>query len=275
MFIINYKNKINNMKENNQLRAQRRKNDEFYTLYENVADIFENYLNNYDFTNKIIYLPCDGEQSNFVKYLKENKLRLKYKDLIYTSDDFNTHKDLFNKADIIITNPPFSKLSKEFIPILVECKKDFFILGAKISLFGYNKKFEIEYNIYNIKYILPKRKQYFFKDNNDLIKGVPIIFITNIENIEDNFNKRLLLNRYKNNKYFNADIYGKDCLCFDKLKDVFITDEYLVLPTTVLFEHNKYLFNIEHIKQIRNLIGPDKKCRYLRFLCKIKDEYLK
>jgi len=262
------------MKETNQLRAKRNKNDEFYTLYENVADIFENYLNNYDFTDKIIYLPCDGEQSNFVKYLKENKLRLKYKELIYTSDDFNTHKDLFDKADIIITNPPFSKLIKEFIPILVECKKDFFILGAKISIGGYWENFETKYNVYNTKYILPKHKQYFFKDNNNLIKGVPIIFITNIKNIEDNLNKRLLLNK-DNNKYFTANIYGIECLCFDKLKDVFSTNKHLVLPPTVLFEHNRYLFDIKNIKQIRNLIGPDEKTRYFRFLCKIKDKYLK
>lgn len=82
--------------------------DELYTTKQHVELILDKYLKNYDFENKIIYCPCDCEWSNFVKVLKERRETLKYKELIYTSDDFRTHQDIFKKADLVITNPPFS-----------------------------------------------------------------------------------------------------------------------------------------------------------------------
>ena len=54
-------------------------NDEWYTTKEHVEFIFNNYLGNEDFTDKIIYCPADSDESEFVKYLKANKLMLKYK----------------------------------------------------------------------------------------------------------------------------------------------------------------------------------------------------
>ena len=54
--------------------------------------------------DKIIYCPCDAEWSNIVKVIQDYKDILKYKELIYTSDDFRTHDDLFeycfNKKNI-------------------------------------------------------------------------------------------------------------------------------------------------------------------------------
>ena len=100
------------------LLNQKAYDDEYYTLYEEVKEIFERYIPIEELKDKIIYCPCDSDESNFVIYLKEHKDDIQYKELIYTSDDFNTHLDLFEKCDIIITNPPFSKIVKEFISIL-------------------------------------------------------------------------------------------------------------------------------------------------------------
>lgn len=88
----------------------------------------------YILRDKVIYCPCDEEGSNYVKYLKENKDRLCYKELIYTSlkegYDFATEKArvLFEKADVIITNPPFSKIGL-FIDTCLLYNCDFLLLA--------------------------------------------------------------------------------------------------------------------------------------------------
>ena len=104
-----------------------------------VQRVFEVYLSSYDFKDKIIYCPCDSSASNFVIYLLAHKSDLQYKELIYTWDDYNGHVALFNKADIIITNPPFSKLIREFLPLLNYYQKEFFIFGCGACLDGYYK----------------------------------------------------------------------------------------------------------------------------------------
>ena len=120
-------------------RAFAARNDEYYTQMKTVQRVFEVYLSSYDFKDKIIYCPCDSPASNFVIYLLDHKSDLQYKELIYTWDDYNGHGALFNKADIIITNPPFSKLRREFLPLLNYYKKDFFIFGCLAGIDGYYK----------------------------------------------------------------------------------------------------------------------------------------
>ena len=53
-------------------------NDEYYTRYIDI----ENELKHYDkeqFKDKIIYCNCDGYESNFLKYFKDNYDTYKYK----------------------------------------------------------------------------------------------------------------------------------------------------------------------------------------------------
>ena len=106
------------MGQNSKLnKAQCVKNDEFYTLYDDLEKIVKCFKKEL-FTDKIVYCPFDGENSNFVKYFKDHKDDLNYKELIYTWDDYKNHHDLFLKADIIISNPPFSLFLKEIFPYL-------------------------------------------------------------------------------------------------------------------------------------------------------------
>lgn len=93
--------------------------DEYYTLMRDIEEC----LSQFDLSNYKVYCPCDSDKSNFVKYLKD-----KCKELKYTWDDFRTHDDLFEWADIIITNPPFS-LFADFLRKIWEHKKDYVVIG--------------------------------------------------------------------------------------------------------------------------------------------------
>ena len=136
---------MNNSNDNRPIKAkrifeytkQKNKYDEYYTQRNEVEDIFEKVIE-YDFLkDKIIYCPCDGDESEFVKYLKEKKDVIKYKQLIYTSDDFNTHVDLIEYADLVITNPPFSKIRKEYFPLMLKHAKYFFFFHSIGSMYIY------------------------------------------------------------------------------------------------------------------------------------------
>lgn len=136
--------------------AKTTRNDEFYTPMEEI----EAELNEYDFTDKIVYTNCDNpEKSNFSKWFmehfKEKKLkkyistfygddpyvyiydgetetRVKISNGSYDSDDV---KPYLNEADIIVTNPPFSKI-KDFIPFILNNNKDMIFLGP-VMIVGY------------------------------------------------------------------------------------------------------------------------------------------
>ena len=98
------------------VRARAAKNNEFYTEYKTMEYLFESEEQGPQFCefvkNKIIYLPCDTEDSNIYKYFVANKERLQIKEILRTSDDYYDHLDLYEKCDLVFTNPPFTKLYK-------------------------------------------------------------------------------------------------------------------------------------------------------------------
>jgi hypothetical protein len=145
---------------NSKLRkAKEDKDDEFYTLYDDVKLELENYKTQLE--GKIIYCPCDDyRESNFVKYLKDNFANLGLKKLISTNYDLgdgawkyeydganevieklqgngnyrsSESSALRDSSDIIITNPPFS-LWRDFYAWLKEKDKKFLILGHAVSI---------------------------------------------------------------------------------------------------------------------------------------------
>lgn len=238
-----------------------RRYDEYYTRYENVEDIFNRYIPKGAFKDKIIYSPCDNEESAFVKYITSHKDQLQYKEYIYTSDDYNTHLDIFNYADIIITNPPFSKLGKEFIPILLTINKLFFIFGSKISITGYYKNFGE-----NCKYILPDTHFSFICPREDLSPNVCYIYMTNIDGVK-NYSKTNL-KRNNNDKYLIVNtIYGPMRM-YDRLSDININyKEEILVPCTILFDNNRKYFDI--VDRYRHiLLDQNNKGRYHRFIVK-------
>lgn len=113
-------------------KAQRVKNDEFYTIYEQFEILTKLYLTD-KLKDKIIYCPCSSQWSNIVKVLQDYKDVLQYKELIYTSDDFSKHDKEFEYADVIIENPPFS-LSKEFYEMIKKHNCQYFFYGSMLDL---------------------------------------------------------------------------------------------------------------------------------------------
>ena len=156
-------------KNKNLHSAKKEKNDEFYTLYEDIEKEVEEYKN--QLKDKIIFCNCDDpESSNFWKYLSNNFTYYNLKKLISSHydpngnsykleisrdinedgniDKLDTQKTTFKgngdfrsdecieilkECDIVITNPPFS-LFREYIAQLMEYDKKFLVIGHQNAL---------------------------------------------------------------------------------------------------------------------------------------------
>lgn len=138
---------------------KRNVNDEFMTLYEDVAAEMAFYAD--EFEDKCIYMPCDTEQSAFYRYFLDNFKKLKIRKLIASHYEENeesvivtiVHRDgdgnpricyrkvscdgdfsspkldgLWAESDIITTNPPFSKF-RAFYQKLQDNNKKFIVVG--------------------------------------------------------------------------------------------------------------------------------------------------
>ena len=144
--------------------ARRAKNDEFYTRRKTVEDELWHYTEH--FAKATVYCNCDDpSESEFYKYFNSDFQRLRLRRLIATgyknqnSDIFSDNKadtswckeydgnkeitrplsgdgdfrkpeavEILRKADIVCTNPPFSKF-REYVAQLVAENKKFLILG--------------------------------------------------------------------------------------------------------------------------------------------------
>ncbi len=134
-------------------RAHDNPNDEFYTRYEDIEKEVSIYREH--FANKSVYLPCDGETSEFWRYFVDNFDDLNLKSVArssYNKDgrgrmeifegnvtiegdlfddgslDSPSVSDYMKKADIIVTNPPFSRF-RDFMAVVLESKKEFLVVG--------------------------------------------------------------------------------------------------------------------------------------------------
>ena len=134
--------------------AKRNKNDEFYTQLEDVEKELVFYAPL--LKNKVVYCNCDDyKTSMFFKFFKEHFESLGLRELIcsnyvagergtwfvktrrtekrgkFTGDgDFRSAEslELLQRADMVITNPPFS-LFREFVNLVVANSKQFLIIG--------------------------------------------------------------------------------------------------------------------------------------------------
>ncbi len=177
-------------------RAKKTKNDEFYTLAKDVKEMLDN-LTAEMTKNKIILCPADDyRRSEFVKYLRENFTRLGIKELwAYWIDTQNTiftgylwkyngkneyvtevgYFDIppvFDECDIIITNPPFSKIRFLFESLAKKQKK--FILLAPFHFIGYDVWHKY---LKNNKLYYYGFKGYYFSGAN---KSVTCVWINNL-----------------------------------------------------------------------------------------------
>ena len=138
--------------------ARKMKDDEFYTQRCTIEDEMAYWPNL--FQNKTVYCNCDTDESEFVRFFKDNFNRLGLTRLIYSSYNPNgrgqysivesTHTQtytleengdfrsdecirLLDMSDIVVTNPPFSLL-REFIWLMHNHKKDYLIVGSLLTI---------------------------------------------------------------------------------------------------------------------------------------------
>lgn len=240
------------------------KYDEYYTTYEEVEWIFNNLT--IPVKDKIIYCFCDNEESAFVKYLK-NHTELGYKELIYTWDDYNTHLDLFDKADIYITNPPFSKIIKEIIPILNDRPdKDYFLFGSFANIVRYRK-------LLSNKYIY-RRNNFVFNtphiNKNGTYQTVVqyTCYITTIK--QSYYDKPIIKREYKDRIYWKSND-NREGLMIDRLNR--IPDDYydyMLTPITILLDPIIEKYDIYWNDRSFSYKCNDDKKRYIRVLVKRK-----
>lgn len=251
-------------KNNNLLKAKKEANDEFYTQYEDIAKEVEHYKEH--LKGKVVYCNCDIPHfSNFHKYFLDNFKELELKQLIVTGyvkngngkcsiydgekstdydllgdGDFRGDEgiDMLQKADVVITNPPFS-LFREFIKVVVDSGKDFIVVGSK--------------NAITYKDVFPL----FMKDKMFIGVTIPNDFITPLgETKKINGLSRWFtsFNVHKNEyleltKEYNESEYPKydnyDAINVNKVKDIPKDyDGVMGVPITFLDKYNPSQFEI-------------------------------
>ena len=252
------------IKNNNLTQAKKAKNDEFYTLIEDVEKEVSQYKD--QFKDKVIYCNCDDYKcSNFYKYFKDHFKEYKLKRLIascltgeYASYDGNVETtgklqnvdfrkeesvELLKQSDIICTNPPFS-LFEEYIKQLLSSGKKFLILGnnnACPQLIQYfkNKKLRLGYSVNKtMEFEMPDNYKSNIKNSNGKKVGkVPAIsWFTNFE-ITPN-EKLALIKKYNSTDFPTCDNYN--AIYVDKVAN--IPKDYngaMAVPITILKYMNK------------------------------------
>ena len=119
---------------NENLRTARKvKNDEHYTTYVDIEKELVHYKD--QLRGKAVYCNCDKPESNFVKFLNDVKDEWGIKHVWHTSIDegisFDSDyaKEVLTNCDIVISNPPFSKVRERYLPMLIESGKQFLFIG--------------------------------------------------------------------------------------------------------------------------------------------------
>ncbi len=251
-----------NKKLNN---AIKNKNDEFYTQLKDIEKELENYKK--FLKNKTIYCNCDNPKfSNFFKYFFDNFESLQLKELIVSykekeqgfyliynksnkelklkklkeNGDFRSEEciNLLKKADIVITNPPFS-LFKDFVDLLLKEKKYFLIIGNSNAL-SFKKILE---NIMANKIRLGINcVRWFLLPDGNLCEGARSFWYTNLD-LKRNYQRLDVSKSYSTAEYFEYDNYK--AIEVSRTKDIPYNFEGIMgVPITFLSKYNPEQFKI-------------------------------
>lgn len=268
-------------KNENLHKAKDAKNDEFYTQLSDIENELRYYKRH--FKDKIVYCNCDDPTwSEFWRYfhLNFNELGLKklisthfdkeeptYKLEYYGEDDndievgiktplkqngdFESEEsiELLKEADMVISNPPFSKF-RSYIHQLMEYNKDFLIIGNKNAI-TYKEFFPLlKENKVWLGYTSPKE---FLQPDGSIKKFGNIGWFTNLD-IDKRHEELVLWQRYYDDngnpladaeeRYPHYDNYPQ-AINVDKVADI-PCDYYGVMgvPITVLDHFNPEQFEI-------------------------------
>lgn len=257
------------MTNNNLHKAKKAKNDEFYTLYSDVAKELVHYQQH--FKGKIVYCNCDNpEQSAFWRYFHINFSAMGLKKLIATYMDTPTYKmeytggndnditvglrtplkgdgdfssqeclDILKESDIVVTNPPFS-LFREYVAQLMEYEKKFLIIGNKNSV-SYKEIFPL---LKNNKIWLGYNSPAEFNTPEGVTKKINGLsrWFTNLD-IKKRHEKLVLWKTYTPEEYPKYDNY--DVINVNKVAEIPIDyDGVMGVPITFLDKYNPDEFEI-------------------------------
>lgn len=159
---------------------------------------------------KKIYLPFDNENSNFVKYLKNNKKHFKC-EFKYTSNDFRENIELFKWCDVVLTNPPFSILTSDILPFFEKLGVKYIMISPTLignkwmnKLIGHGENLNIR----------------FFETPSRVFKNVKNIVISNYLNLKYGiYLKNGCCHKNKYERFKKGEIYID---CWDK-HDVYVS----------------------------------------------------
>lgn len=162
------------------MSLQRRRCDEFYTIYDNIEKIYKSgYMKPTVFKDKIIYCNCDDYRwSNYVKFWKNNFEYFGIKKLIATNYDigdgayiytydsknetieqgredgsFEHYADFINNDTIVVTNPPFSK-SRDYFNFLKNNDAKFYVHSSILNTIKFFNDLNEIYFLFSNKYSL-------------------------------------------------------------------------------------------------------------------------
>ena len=243
---------------NNLQGAKDRQDNEFYTLYSSVEYVFNNVEGLKEYVkDKILYLPCDTEESNIYKYLINNKEELHIKEILHTSDDYYKHHDLYRKADIVITNPPFTKICK-WILFLYDMNKEF-IIWAPFTVFLYKSlsKYIINDELKVICY--GTEISNFLRPDGKIKRATDSYILSNISYLH-NVSKKLVINSRNTLEYLKQNgklEYYKDIPILKRITDfpcdyngpIYISFAALLKYKTEfeIFNFESFRYNVEGI----------------------------
>ena len=262
------------MSNTNLKTAKKSKNDEFYTLMEDIEKEMRYYKD--FFKGKVVYCNCDdARESNFFKYFSLNFEFLGLKKLIttgYKADgkgvvlvyegdkngnrrvdneeiivnelngdgDFRSEEciEYLKQADVVVTNPPFS-LFRQYVKQLMDYNKKFIIIGNMNAItykdiFPYIKNNQLWLGMNFVKS--------FEKPNGDIQKFGNISWFTNIENKRRN-EKLDLYKRYSFEDYPKYQNY--DAIEVSRVDEIPMDyDGVMGVPITFLYKYNPTQFEI-------------------------------
>ncbi|WP_107810556.1 MULTISPECIES: adenine-specific methyltransferase EcoRI family protein [Neisseria] len=285
--------------------AKINRNDEFYTQLIDIENELIHYKHH--FKDKIVLCNCDDIRfSNFFRYFSLNFKKLGIKKLICSSykkeyignneqgfwyeytgnegseiktDDIMFFKgdgdfrnieniELLKKADIVVTNPPFS-LFREYIDQIIKYEKKFLVIG-NINCITYKEIFKLIQNNQawlgiNLGrgisgFIVPKHYELYGTETKINENGERIIspnnclWLTNLDNSKRHENIPLTKKYYGNEgNYPRYDNY--DAINVNKTKDIPI-DYNGIMGVPITFLHK---FNPEQFEIIQFRKGSDGK----------------
>ncbi len=215
--------------------------DEWYTKYEDVA----RELDNYDLSGLKIVCPCDGEDSAFVKYMKEKGYDFDYFEGDYESVDYS-------KYNCVITNPPFKNYQKFYNLI----KNKLFIVVAPMTV-SYKTWFRWTTNTVGYS----GRIKEFYRPDGSIEKLGNVVWITNMKKV---LGKELQLC----DNLDGVRILDDGIMEVSKKKDIPNVKGAYYVPITI-FEHTPLPYNIRILSVNNNCRYKGKKL-YTRFLIEVK-----